>query len=357
MSAIHFHNLTIQYGATTVIDRLSLDIEDGSFFVLLGASGCGKTTLLRTIAGFIKPTSGNLYFDDRDLTHVPAHLRNIGFVFQDHALFPNLTVHDNIAYGLKVRKFRKKSINAEVMDIATKVGLGDLLDRFPSELSGGQQQRVALARALVVKPSVLLMDEPLSSLDCKLRIEMRSLIAEIQREIGTTTVLVTHDQEEALELATDVAVIRKGAIEQLGTPRDVYAKPQTAFVADFIGAANILDVESMRLTPENRICCALSCGQDIHIDNDQEIEEIGGTKLIVRPEDILVATRPAPGIKQLEGRVVQVRYHGRSMSYLVKLAEDQFLVVDDALTKASGEIAQGSRVYATLPASLRCVRS
>jgi iron(III) transport system ATP-binding protein len=242
MAAIHIENVTVGYDGKPIIEQCSLTIADGSLFTLLGPSGCGKTTLLRTLAGFIPVMSGRIRFGEGDVTHATAHTRDVGMVFQDYALFPDKTVFDNVAYGLRARKRDEPSIAKTVGEYLERVGLTGYEARRPAELSGGQRQRVALARALAIKPTVLLMDEPLSNLDAKLRGQVRETIADLQKEVGITTVLVTHDQEEALALSDRIGLMRSGALEQVGTPHELYGMPTSAYVADFVGAANVIPV-------------------------------------------------------------------------------------------------------------------
>jgi iron(III) transport system ATP-binding protein len=240
MAGIRIEDLVVGYGAEPVISGLSLDVADGALFTLLGPSGCGKTTLLRTIAGFIPIRAGRLIFGERDVTDLPAHKRDIGMVFQDYALFPDKSVFDNVAYGLRARRKDADTIRTTVGEYLERVGLSAFAARMPAALSGGQRQRVALARALAIKPTVLLMDEPLSNLDAKLRVQVRETIADLQREVGITTVFVTHDQEEALALSDRIGLMRAGKLEQVGTPAEIYARPVSGYVADFVGAANVL---------------------------------------------------------------------------------------------------------------------
>ncbi len=240
--SIAIDQLTVEYAGNVVLDRLSLTIENGSFFTLLGPSGCGKTTLLRTIAGFLFAREGRIAFSGRDVTDLPPHKRDIGMVFQDYALFPNRTVFENVAYGLRARKVSESDIKRRVGEALDRVGLAQFAGRLPAALSGGQRQRVALARALVIKPQVLLMDEPLSNLDAKLRVQIRDMIRDLQRESGITTVFVTHDQEEALALSDQIGVMDRGRLRQIGSPGAIYRHPQSGYVADFVGGANILPV-------------------------------------------------------------------------------------------------------------------
>lgn len=244
---INFKNVQISYGDFVAVDDLNLEIKEGEFFTFLGPSGCGKSTTLRTLVGFIDPSKGNIIVDDKDITRLAPEKREIGIVFQSYALFPTMTVYDNIAYGLKIKKLPKSEIDAKVNEIAQKIKISDKqLQRNVSELSGGQQQRVALARALVLEPKILCLDEPLSNLDAKLRVDLRLELKRLQRDLGITTLYVTHDQEEALTLSDRIAVFNNGYIEQVGTPQEIYNQSATEFVCDFIGDINKLTEETMK---------------------------------------------------------------------------------------------------------------
>ena len=240
MVSIHIRNLTKHFGSTVALDDVSLSIEAGEMFFLLGPSGCGKTTLLRHIAGFYTADHGQIHFGERDVTRLPVHKRNTAMMFQSYALWPHLNVSENVAFGLHERKLSRADIEKRVQESLQMVRMGHLADRKINQLSGGQQQRVALARSIAVRPDALLLDEPLSNLDAKLRLEMRSEIRRICKEFGVTAVYVTHDQKEALHLADRMAIMEKGVISQIGTPRDVFRSPRTATVAAFIGEANFL---------------------------------------------------------------------------------------------------------------------
>src|SRR5512147_1987619 len=231
------------FGSLRAVDGVSLVVEDGDFFTLLGPSGCGKTTLLRVIAGFYPPDGGEIRFGERLMNAVPPHRRETGMVFQNYALFPHLNVRENIAYGLRVRKVARAEMDARIGDMIRSVRLEGLEKRFPSQLSGGQQQRVALARALVISPQILLMDEPLSNLDAKLRVAMREEIRRIQKELGITTIYVTHDQEEAMAVSDRIAILNRGRLEQVGTPAEIYYRPASRFAAEFMGSSNIIEME------------------------------------------------------------------------------------------------------------------
>ena len=244
---IKFENVQISYGDFVAVDDLNLEIKEGEFFTFLGPSGCGKSTTLRTLVGFIDPSKGSIFGDDKDITRLAPEKREIGIVFQSYALFPTMTVYDNIAYGLKIKKLPKSEIDAKVNEIAQKIKISDKqLQRNVSELSGGQQQRVALARALVLEPKILCLDEPLSNLDAKLRVDLRLELKRLQRDLGITTLYVTHDQEEALTLSDRIAVFNNGFIEQVGTPQEIYNQSATEFVCDFIGDINKLTEETMK---------------------------------------------------------------------------------------------------------------
>ena len=244
---IKLDNIVVKFGDFEALHHINVEVEEGEFFTFLGPSGCGKTTTLRTITGFIEPTEGTVSVKGEDITHVPIEKRNIGIVFQSYALFPTMTVRDNIAFGLKVKHMRKAEVDEKVREIARKVELSDeQLKKAVSQLSGGQQQRVAIARALVTEPSIICMDEPLSNLDAKLRVQLRNELKKMQQEFGITTIYVTHDQEEALTLSDRIAVFNNGYIEQIGTPNDVYNYSETEFVCNFIGDINRLEDEVIR---------------------------------------------------------------------------------------------------------------
>ncbi len=239
---IKLNDIVVKFGDFTALHDINVHVKEGEFFTFLGPSGCGKTTTLRTITGFISPASGTVFMKDRDITRVPIEKRNIGIVFQSYALFPTMTVYDNIAFGLKIQKLKKEEIDKKVRDIAKKVDLTDeQLEKAVSQLSGGQQQRVAIARALVTSPSIICLDEPLSNLDAKLRVQLRNELKKMQKEFGITSIYVTHDQEEALTLSDRIAVFNKGYIEQIGTPNEIYNHSATEFVCNFIGDINRLE--------------------------------------------------------------------------------------------------------------------
>ncbi|WP_087006127.1 ABC transporter ATP-binding protein [Rhizobium sullae] len=248
---LRLEKLTLAYGNTIAVKDLDLSVGKGELVALLGPSGCGKTTTMRSIAGLLTPASGRINLDGVDITHVSANKRAVGLVFQSYALFPHLTVYENVAFGLRLKGIGGKDLDAKVSAGIKSVGLAKFADRKPAELSGGQQQRVALARSMVMEPKVLLLDEPLSNLDARLRLEMRAELQRVQRETGVTMIFVTHDQVETLALADRIVVMLNGGVEQIGTPEEIYNKPVSAFVADFVGFENVFKLENGRLVTPN----------------------------------------------------------------------------------------------------------
>ena len=294
--AIHADQVIKRYGEVTIIPGLTEHIRNGEFFTLLGPSGCGKTTLLRMIAGFNSIEGGGIRFNDTLINDIPAHKRNIGMVFQSYAIFPHLTVRENVEYGLKLRKIPKDEMKERVDKILDVVQITEYQDRLPERLSGGQQQRVALARAIVIHPSVLLMDEPLSNLDAKLRVEMRSAIRAVPKQVGITTVYVTHDQEEALSISDRIAVMRKGEIQQTARPHTIYTRPYNVFVSTFIGHSNLFrgTIGALR---DGRREVRFADGGQLLMDNLSEdaVEGMEAT-ISVRPEEFSLCSADQPGL-------------------------------------------------------------
>ena len=286
MTTIRLDGVSRSFGAVRAVDNVSATIEEGRLFTLLGPSGCGKTTLLRMIAGFCDVESGRIWFGDRRIDTLPAHHRNTGLVFQNYAIFPNLTVEDNVAYGLRARKVRPAEIATRVQKALERVRLAGYGPRWPHQLSGGQLQRVAIARVLVIEPAVLLFDEPLSNLDAQLRTQMRVEIRQLQQALGLTTIYVTHDQEEALAISDRIAILRSGKIEQVGSPEEVYLHPQTAFVAEFLGGTNMLP--GIAGTFDGRRTEVASCGTTIAVDG--KVANAGQKLFLsIRPEALWLA--------------------------------------------------------------------
>lgn len=281
-------------GTTRAVDNISLEIAPGELFFLLGPSGCGKTTLLRMIAGFIDPSAGTILFGSRDVTHLPPNQRNTGMVFQSYALWPHMTIEANVAFGLDVRKTPAAEAQKRIAEALAAVRMEQYSKRKPNQLSGGQQQRVALARALVIRPDVLLLDEPLSNLDAKLRLELRSEIRRICKESGITTVYVTHDQKEALSMADRVAILRAGRLEQLGTPADLYKNPHSRFVAEFLGETNILEGTVTATRPDDTALLSTPAGEIAgHIPSGLAPLPPGSKALLsIRPESITLGNNP-----------------------------------------------------------------
>jgi iron(III) transport system ATP-binding protein len=320
MVSIHIRNLTKHFGSMVALDNINLTIASGEMFFLLGPSGCGKTTLLRHIAGFYTPDKGHLLFDARDITNLPAHKRNTAMMFQSYALWPHLNVGENVAFGLVERKLPKAEIEGRVQESLQMVKMGHLADRKINQLSGGQQQRVALARSIAVRPDALLLDEPLSNLDAKLRLEMRSEIRRICKEFGVTAVYVTHDQKEALHLADRMAVMEKGVISQVGSPRDIFRSPRTASVASFIGEANFLPGELIAPSGNGSYATVHTThGIFTGRITDPAWHPPSGEKvsLCLRPEALRLTDQPAPA-NVIMGRLTDSVYLGELAQYTVR---------------------------------------
>ena len=314
-----------RFGETVAVDSFNLSADRGEFVSFLGPSGCGKTTTLRMIAGFETPSSGTITIDGQDITNVPPNRRNVGMVFQSYALFPNMTVADNVGFGLKVRKRPKDQIRKRVAELLEIVNLPDKGGRYPYQLSGGQQQRVALARALAFEPQVLLLDEPLSALDAKIRVALRAEIRDIQRRLGITTVYVTHDQEEALSLSDRVVVMSEGRMEQVGTPFEIYNFPTTAFVASFVGTLNVL---LGKVIDAGRGEVSIS-GQTINITRKFDGKPGQEVRVALRPEMASLEDRPV-GCTRLQGRVVDVSFLGAIVRIKIQLGLGPALATTEA---------------------------
>jgi iron(III) transport system ATP-binding protein len=320
--------VTKTFGPLKALNRVSLLIEEGKFFTLLGPSGCGKTTLLRVIAGFTLPDSGEIFFDDQPISHLPPYKRETGMVFQNYALFPHLDIFSNVAYGLKARKIPKHEIRSRVHEVLEKVELENLATRFPGQLSGGQQQRVALARALVIHPRVLLMDEPLSNLDAKLRVAMRQEIRKIQKDLGITTVYVTHDQEEAMAVSDSIAIFNHGEVEQVGTPSEIYFRPRNRFVAEFTGTSNLMEVEVIAYDSEAYLLRGDLNGNQVLLRCPQKPS--GNTvTILLRPEWIkIIKDERERSPNCFYGQVISSTFVGFMVKYQVKAFGNQVLAIE-----------------------------
>lgn len=317
MRSVRIENVSKQFGQVYGVKDLNLEIKAGEFFTFLGPSGCGKTTTLRMLAGFYYPTKGKILFDERDVTRLQPNKRNIGMVFQNYALFPHMTVDENIAFGLQVRKFSKAEIQHKVDRIRGQVHLAAYGNRKINELSGGQQQRVALARALVIEPDILLLDEPLSNLDAKLREETRIEIKRIQSELGVTTIYVTHDQMEAMSMSDRIMVMENGYIKQIGTPQEIYHQPKDRFVANFFGETNLIECSIQAIDGENVQVRTVN-GHNLTGRKQQSspsLTHMIGDKVFIsiRPESIQLGT----GENTLTGKITFVEFTGISVNYIV----------------------------------------
>jgi len=286
---VKIENITKKFGEVKAVDDLSIDIKPGELFTLLGPSGCGKTTLLRTIAGFNYQNSGKIFFNEKNIDNLPPHKRDTGMVFQSYAIFPFLTVSENVAYGLKARKIRGKELKERVARALELVRMTEYKDRRPNQLSGGQQQRIAVARAIVIEPQVLLMDEPLSNLDAKLRVEMRTDIRRLQKKLGITMIYVTHDQEEALDISDRIAVMERGKLAQVGTPWEIYQRPASSYVADFIGTSNFSIIKQKDISKSGEKVEILFQNKSLHLNSDL-IPHHGDVVFSIRPEALKVIT-------------------------------------------------------------------
>lgn len=303
-----------------------LDIPEGSFVTLLGPSGCGKTTTLRMIAGLLDPTEGEISIGEQLVNNIPMHKRNLGIVFQNYALFPHKTIHDNVAFGLKYRNVSDAEVKRRVEDVLELVQLPDVGSRYPNQLSGGQQQRIALARAIVIKPDVLLLDEPLSALDANLRENMRIELKRIQEKTGITTVFVTHDQSEALAMSDKLVVMSEGRIEQVGAPKDVYDNPESSFVADFLGTSNIIDV-NCESADKSGVCVDAKHLGSVCLPREKARNASAGlaAKLVIRAEKLylVAADTPSDLRSSVEGVVETVDYQGQAVRYFVRVGDLQ----------------------------------
>jgi len=344
MAQVTLNQLTKHFDDTPVVKGISLTVEDGEFFSLLGPSGCGKTTILRMLAGFTFPTSGTIYFDDQDVSHIPPNKRNTGMVFQNYALFPHMTVFENVAFGLRTRKVPRTERADRVAGALKLVGLSGLEARPVPLLSGGQQQRVALARAVVIEPNLLLLDEPLSNLDAKLREETRDQIRDLQKQLGITTIYVTHDQEEALAVSDRIAVMDDGICQQLDTPDVIYRQPANRFVATFMGKMNLW--EGTLADEDGQCLFRHESGLTILLPQYTTMDE-GPVFLAMRPQTIKLSPDVLPG-NTTAGSVIDRQFKGATVEFVVEVAGERITVVTHSDDPIAGK-QPGEEVWVQIP--------
>jgi ABC-type Fe3+/spermidine/putrescine transport system ATPase subunit len=325
MVRVVLKEITKRFGDVLAAGDINLEINDGEFFTFLGPSGCGKTTTLRMIAGLEYPDAGRLFFNEEDMTNLPTFKRNTGMVFQNYALWPHMSVFDNIAYGLKVRKVSKEEAKNRVQKVINLVNLAGLESRYPTQLSGGQQQRVALARALVIEPRVLLLDEPLSNLDAKLRLRMREEIKELQKRLKITTIYVTHDQEEAMVISDRIAIQNKGRIRQVGSPTAIYNRPQSLFIATFIGGGSLLEGVAGKVGTTIQVKINDITIQGLPSSDEQKIKKGDKVACVLRPENF-VLEKPKTASNQLQGIVEWTAFVGSRTDVRINIHERRLLV-------------------------------
>jgi spermidine/putrescine ABC transporter ATP-binding subunit len=355
VAAVRLEHVNKKFGDTLAVDDVSFEVHPGEFLTMLGPSGCGKTTLLRTIAGFIRPSAGHVYIKEEEVTHKPPHKRRTGMVFQSYALFPHMTVFDNLAYGLTLRKLPRAEIAARIGEALELIRLTGYEKRYPRELSGGQQQRVALARAIIIQPDVLLLDEPLSNLDYKLRMAMRSEVRRIQRNTGITTMFVTHDQGEALTMSDRVVILNGGRVMQIGAPADIYERPANKFVADFIGEANFFEGKVVTCSPSE---VGISVGPLAlrAMLTGEKVPRVGqGASVSVRPEKIRMhrdggkGRGDGDGMNAYDATIEEYDYLGSVVRYYLRLGNALTVKVDEK--NVSGVLYRpGEAVVVEIPA-------
>jgi len=348
---LRIENITIKFPGVVAVDNVSIVVKPGEFFTLLGPSGCGKTTLLRTIAGFCNQNEGHIYFNDRLVDSLPAHQRDTGMVFQNYAVFPHLTVWQNVAYGLRARRVPKQEMSDRVNEALRLVDLNGYEDRKPSQLSGGQQQRVVVARAAVVRPQILLMDEPLANLDAKLRVRLREELRELQQQLGITTMYVTHDQDEALSISDRIAVMLMGKVKQIGSPMEIYRHPVTRSVAEFVGEGTFFN-GVVRQMNDDEITIELKDGTSLVADliSGLVITEGQSVGIGFRPQDAKIVINPVPDLENiLIGTVFQKMYFGGLVRYKVETSSGIPLQVEEYAPIREGSNAEKDSINISIP--------
>ena len=344
---VEARHIGLSYGATKVLHDVRLTVEPGEFFALLGPSGSGKSTLLRLIAGFNQHQSGELLIGGRDVTGVPPWKRNVGMVFQNYALWPHMTVRRNVAFGLEERKLPRREVERRAAAALELVGLADLAERRPSQLSGGQQQRVALARTIAIEPKVLLLDEPLSNLDAKLRLQVRRELRDLQRRLGLTAIFVTHDQEEANAVCDRIAVMNEGVVQQVGTPVELYERPANLFVASFLGTANILQGEIIGSGAERAYCVG-----KLRLPIPASVSVPSGARMVFRPQDARIGASGSD-MAAVSGTVASREFLGATMRYVIRIGEAEVIVdtpfhTGDAMHEIEARVTLGVPVRSVL---------
>jgi len=339
-------DLVKRFGEFTAVAGINLEMPPGEFFSLLGPSGCGKTTTLRMIAGFERPTEGQILLDEVDMAQTPPHKRDVNTVFQNYALFPHLTVEENVAFGLKYQKASKDETRKRVGDALELVQMSQFAKRRPNQLSGGQQQRVALARALILNPKVLLLDEPLGALDAKLRKRLQIELKALQEEVGITFIYVTHDQEEALTMSDRIAVMSQGRVEQVGAPKDIYESPATAYVADFLGVSNLMDAAAGGVANGG---CKVSLGDFELIAGQGDADTAGAAKITIRPERVEIEAQGTTGENRIPGMVERTVYVGSILQVILHIATGQTIQAWTPNTGAIPPYSSGDAVAVHFP--------
>jgi len=341
VSNLRIKNLTKRFDEVLAVDNMSLEVADGEFVTLLGPSGCGKTTTLRAIAGFCYPDEGEIFFGDKLMNNIPPNMRNTAMCFQSYALFPHMSVWDNISFGLKMQKIPQQKQKKRVLKVMRMLGIEELQKRKPGQLSGGQQQRVALARAIVTEPQVLLFDEPLSNLDAKLRVQVRVEIRDMQKRLGITTIYVTHDQDEALAISDRIVVMNRGHIEQLGDPYTIYRNPETSFVAGFIGLANIYE-GTVVARDNSRYTVEAPFGKMVILSDGQKMPDVSKkVKFVWRPEDMKIYTKGAPN--RVKGKTLQAVFMGNITDIFIDVQGNKMRAqIDESRKLIAGDVIEFS---------------